>query len=329
MKTLLLAVLLLLCAVFVLSKFLSYRFHPFIRLMGRIPSDTSLLHIDQCIKETGHIWFFYSFFKKETTVLTLSLNVPRPENEEDEKELDQAVQSILAGLQASPMAPSRCEWKEMAGPLAWRLYLEFDWETVGAEPLVRMQETLLEAIRRYHAEDARRCFRGSGDRNIYYTEQVGNTVERSLDMADAFDIRRYCFKSEGLLDYKEGNETPVTAQEFEELFDASKPDIDIRDLSFKKIRAYFRDLYLDGVILNTPVLRGGRWGKRRLEGWYRDRDEAWQNWNIVPEGGAWWVYSVENGELGDIYELADEEEACDLFVRYVVEGLQNAEDDEG
>lgn len=297
--------------------------------MDRIPSDTSLLHIDQCVKETGPIWFFYSFFENEAPLLTLSLNVPRPEGDEDEKELDQAVQGILADLQASPMAPSRCEWKEMAGPLAWRLYLEFDWNTVDAQALARLQENLLETIRRYHAENVRRCFRGSGDRNIYYTEQVGNTIERSLDMADAFDIRRYCFKSEGLLGYKDGNETPVTAQEFEELFDASKPDIDIRDLSFRKIRSYFNELYMDTVILELPMLRGGWWGKRRLEAWYRDRHGVWQNWNIVLQGGAWWVYSVENGELGDIYELTDEEESCDLFVRYVVEGLQNAEGNEG
>ena len=308
--------------------FFIYRPRPFPRLMERLPSDTSLLHIDQCVKETGHIWFFWSYFKQETPLLTLSLNVPRPVSPEDEQGLDDAVRRILSSLEASPMAPVRCEWQVMGGPLAWRLYLEFDWETVEAERLARMQEELLEAFRRHHAEDVRRCFRGSGDRNIYYTEQIGNTVERSLDMESAFDIRKYTFKSEGLLEYKADNENPVTAEEFDELFDAAKPDIDIHGLTVKKIRSYIRDLYLDEVILNTPVLRGGRPGKRRLEAWFRDRDGIWQNWNIVPSDGMWWVYSVEKGELADIYEMTGEEEACDLFVRYVVEGLQNAEDDE-
>ena len=322
----LLAIVLITTMATVLPFFFISRRGPFARLMDRLPCDASLLHFDQCVKEIGHIWFFYSFFGKKNPLLTLSLNVPIPEDEADARKLDTAVQDILATLKSGPMAPSRCEWKEMAGPLAWRLYLEFESKTTETEVLVRLQEDLLEAIRRHHAEDVRRCFRGSGDRNIYYTEQIGNTIERSLDMADAFDIRRYCFKSEGLLGYKEGNESPVTAQEFEELFDASKPDIDIRGLSFRKIRSCFSSLYIDEVILQLPVLRGGRW-KKRLEAWFRDRDASWQNWNIVPSDGRWWVYSVENGELGDIYELTDEEEACDLFVRYVVEGLQDAENE--
>lgn len=330
MDTTLSAIVLITIMATALPFFFIFRSDPFARLMDRLPSDTSLLHLDQCVKETGHIWFFYSFFRdKKNRLLTLSLNVPRPSAEEDDRGLDGEVCRIIEGLEASPMAPTRCEWQVMGGPLAWRLYLEFDWKSVDAERLVRMQEQLLEAIRRHRAEDVRRCFRGSGDRNIYYTEQVGNTVERSLDMESAFDIRKYTFKSEGLLEYKADNECPVSAEEFDGLFEAAKPDIDIRGLSVRKIRSYFRDLYWDEVILSLPVLRGGRLGRRRLEGWFRDKTGAWQNWNIVFSQGAWWVWSVENGELADIYQMTSEEEACDMFVRYIVEGLQNAEDNEG
>ena len=325
MKTILLAVLLLLGVVALLSRFLISGSNPFIRLMDKIPADTALCHFDQCVKEIGPIWFFYSCFTKEDRrLLTLSLNVPCPVDEEDQKGLDAEIRRITASLSASRMAPTRCEWREMEGPLAWRLYLEFDWESVGAESLVRMQEDLLEAIRKYRAEKVRYCFRGSGDLNIYYSEQVGNVVMRSLDMADAFDIRKYSFKSEGLLGYREDKESPVTAETFEELYDAAKPDIDIRGLSLKSLRSCFNGLYRDETILERPVLRGGRL-KKYLEAWFRDREGAWQNWNITLSGGSWWVYSVEKGELGDICELDDEEEACDLFVRYVVEGLQNAE----
>lgn len=301
---------------------------PFIRLMKQVPADVSLYHFDQCVKEIGNIWFFYSCFLKDIPLLTLSLNVPRPGKEDDEAALDTAVQSIVDSLKSSSMPPTRCDWKEMGGPLAWRLYLEFDWNTVDRVLIARMQDELFNAIRNFHADNVRHYFRGSGARHIYYSELVGNVITRSLDMADAFDIRKYSFKEEGSLEYKEDNECPVPAEEFEELFEAAKPDIDFRGLSFRKLRLFFNKLYLDEVILSLPVLRGG-WWKKRLEAWYQDKETVWQNWNIVHSDRVWWVYSVEDGELGDIFQMSDEEQACDLFVRYVVEGLQNAEDNEG
>lgn len=327
MKTLLIAVLLLLPAVTVLVRFLAFRVPPFERLMGRIPSDTALCHFDQCVKEIGHLWFFYSHFAKEDErLLTLSLNVPRPDDPADEAALDADVSGLIEALRTDVMAPTRCEWKEMQGSLAWRLYLEFDWETVSADRVIRLQNDLLTAIRTRHADTVRHHFRGSGTTNIYYSEQVGNVIERSVDMESAFDIRKYSFKSEGILGPDERMETPAAAEEFEELYIAAKPDIDTRGLALYGLRSYFRELLADGVILEKPLWRTGM---RRycLEAWFHDREGEWCNWNIRFSDGAWWVFSMEKGELGDIYELTDEEEACDLFVRYVVEGLQDAEDE--
>ena len=143
-------------------------------------------------------------------------------------------------------------------------------------------------------------------------------------MVDAFDIRKYSFKSEGMLGYNEKNEIPATAEEFEELFAAAKPDIEVTGLTLRDLRDHFNDLYRDEVILVKPVLyRRGR--RQYLEGWYSDKDGHPCNWNIEESDGSWWVYNFENNDLGDIFEMDSEEEACDLFVRYVAEGIQNAE----
>ncbi len=330
MKSIILAALLILGVAIVLSRFLFIRKRQeFPRLMAAIPADHDLCALDQCIKEVGHIWFFYSLFRKKDPglLLTVSLNVPCPQEPEDLEALDREIRDLVADLQRT--APlTRSDWREMEGPLAMRLYLEFDWHRTTVAMLREFQGRTMEIIRRHRAEDVVRHFRGSGDYDIYYSEQVGNIIERSLDMVNAFDIRKYSFKSEGLLGYDGKNEQPVTPEEFNDLFEAGKPDIDTRGLTVRDLPEHFRQLYRDEVILVRALLyKRGR--KQYLEGWYRDRNGIACNWNIEASGGSWWVYSVEKGELGEIFEMDTEEEACDLFVRYVVEGIQDAEDNEG
>lgn len=324
MKITILAVLLVVLSVIVLSRYVFSSVRPFVRLMAAIPADHGLCAIDQCVKECGHIWFFYSLLRNDEQMrLTVSLNVPCPEQEEDLQGLDNDIKSLVADLRQTT-ALAREEWCQMEGPLAKRLYLEFDWAEISATTVQSFQERVLDILHNRHADAVVKHFRGSGDFDIYYSEQVGNVIERSLDMVNAFDIRKYSFKSEGMLGYNEKNEIPATAEEFEELFAAAKPDIEVTDLTLRDLRDHFNDLYRDEVILVKPVLyRRGR--RQYLEGWYRDKDGRPCNWNIEESDGSWWVYNFENNELGDIFEMDSEEEACDLFVRYVAEGIQNAE----
>ena len=329
MSLLILTTVLILCLAPLLSRyFFPTRVRPFARLMESLPADHSLCAVDQCVKECGHIWFFWSLIRVEDQLrLTVSLNVPHPDAEEDLAGLDADIRAQIADLQQTT-ALARSEWREMEGPLAMRLYLEFDWSEISAAMILEFQERTLEIIRSRHADSVVRYFRGSGDYDIYYSEQVGNVIERSLDMVNAFDIRKYSFKSEGLLNYNEKNEITATAEEFEELYSAAKPDIEVTGLSIRDLREHFRDLYDDGAIMEKPLLyKRGR--KDYMEAWYRDKDGKPFNWNIEWSGGAWWVYTIENGELGDIFEMDTEEEACDLFVRYVAEGIQDAYSNEG
>ena len=324
MKITILAVLLIVLSVIVLSRYLFSSVRPFARLMAAIPADHGLCAIDQCVKECGHIWFFYSLLRNDEQMrLTISLNVPCPEQEEDLQGLDSDIKALVADLRQTT-ALAREEWCQMEGPLAKRLYLEFDWAEISAAMIQSFQERVMDILRNRHADAVVKHFRGSGDFDIYYSEQVGNIIERSLDMVDAFDIRKYSFKSEGMLGYNEKNEIPATAEEFEELFAAAKPDIEVTGLTLRDLRDHFNDLYRDEVILVKPVLyRRGR--RQYLEGWYSDKDGHPCNWNIEESDGSWWVYNFENNDLGDIFEMDSEEEACDLFVRYVAEGIQNAE----
>ena len=312
-----------LVAIFVLSRMQPTRVGPFARLMDTLPADHNLVAFDQCIKECGHIWFFYTLLRQGGPMrLTLSLNVPCPDDPADLERLDQEIWQMNEDLKKT-LPVLRCEWREMEGPLAMRLYLEFDWQTLSAAALREFQERTMEIIRRNNAESVTKLFRGSGDYDIYYSEQVGNIIERSLDMVNAFDIRKYSFKSEGLLNYNEKNEITATAEEFEELYAAAKPDIEVTGLTIGDLRQHFRDLYKDGVILEKALLyKRGR--KDYMEAWYRDKEGKPANWNIEYSGDAWWVFSIENGELGDIFEMDTEEEACDIFVRYVAEGIQDA-----
>ena len=324
MKITILAVLLIVLSVIVLSRYLFSSVRPFVRLMAAIPADHGLCAIDQCVKECGHIWFFYSLLRNDDQMrLTVSLNVPCPEQEEDLQGLDSDIKALVADLRQTT-ALAREEWCQMEGPLAKRLYLEFDWAEISATMVQSFQERVMDILRNRHADAVVKHFRGSGDYDIYYSEQVGNIIERSLDMVNAFDIRKYSFKSEGMLGYNEKNEIPATAEEFEELFAAAKPDIEVTGLTLRDLRDHFNDLYRDEVILVKPVLyRRGR--RQYLEGWYSDKDGRPCNWNIEESDGSWWVYNFENNDLGDIFEMDSEEEACDLFVRYVAEGIQNAE----
>lgn len=323
MKFIILALILTALAVYLLSRLQTTRVGPFARLMDTLLSDHHLVALDQCVKECGHIWFFYSLLKQGGPMrLTLSLNVPCPDDPADLERLDQEIQQMNEDLKKT-MPVVRCEWREMEGPLAMRLYLEFDWQTLSAAALREFQERTLEIIRRNNAEKVTKQFRGSGDYDIYYSEQVGNIIERSLDMVNAFDIRKYSFKSEGLLNYNEKNEITATAEEFEELYSAAKSDIEVTGLTLGDLRQHFRDLYNDAILPEKALLyKRGR--KDYLEAWYRDKDGKPFNWNIECSGGSWWVYNIDNGELGDIFEMDTEEEACDLFVRYVAEGIQDA-----
>ncbi len=328
MNFLILTTVLILCLALLLSRyFFPTRVRPFARLMESLPADHSLCAVDQCVKEYGHIWFFWSLIRVEDQLrLTVSLNVPHPDAEEDLAGLDADIRAQIADLQQTT-ALARSEWREMEGPLAMRLYLEFDWSEISAAMILEFQERTLEIIRSRHADSVVRYFRGSGDYDIYYSEQVGNVIERSLDMVNAFDIRKYSFKSEGMLEYNQKNEIAATAEEFEELYAAAKDDIEVTGLTLQDLRGHFRDLCRDEVILTTPVLyKRGR--KDYLEAWYRDKQGNPCNWNIEQSDGAWWVYNFEGNDLGDIYEMDTEEEACDLFVRYVAEGIQNAEPDD-
>ena len=219
MKITILAVLLIVLSVIVLSRYLFSSVRPFARLMAAVPADHGLCAIDQCVKECGHIWFFYSLLRNDEQMrLTVSLNVPCPEQEEDLQGLDSDIKALVTDLRQTT-ALAREEWCQMEGPLAKRLYLEFDWAEISAAMIQSFQERVMDILRNRHADAVVKHFRGSGDFDIYYSEQVGNIIERSLDMVDAFDIRKYSFKSEGMLGYNEKNEIPATAEEFEELFD--------------------------------------------------------------------------------------------------------------
>ena len=328
MKMVILAALLVLLSAIALSSFFSTRVRPFARLMDALPADRDLCAADQCIKECGHIWFFYGLARRDGQMrLTVSLNIPCPESPEDLAALDAEVRTMTGQL-GRTLPLLRCEWREMEGPLAMRLYLELDWKEVRPAPLKEFQERSLEIIRDRHAEAVRRQFRGSGDYDIYYSEQVGNIIERSLDMVNAFDIRKYSFKSEGLLGYNEKNEIPATEEEFEELYAAAKPDIEVTGLTLRDLKAHFADLFADGTVPEKPLLvRRGR--KNYLEAWYKDAANQPQFWAVECSGSSWWVYNFDGDELGDVYEMDTEEEACDLFVRYVAEAIQDACSHEG
>ena len=81
MNFLILTAVLILCLALLLSRyFFPTRVRPFARLMEALPADHSLCAVDQCVKEYGHIWFFWSLIRVEDQLrLTVSLNVPHPD----------------------------------------------------------------------------------------------------------------------------------------------------------------------------------------------------------------------------------------------------------
>lgn len=164
MSLLILTTVLILCLAPLLSRyFFPTRVRPFARLMESLPADHSLCAVDQCVKECGHIWFFWSLTRVEDQLrLTVSLNVPHPDAEEDLAGLDADIRAQIADLQQTT-ALARSEWREMEGPLAMRLYLEFDWSEISAAMILEFQERTLEIIRSRHADSVVRYFRGSGD----------------------------------------------------------------------------------------------------------------------------------------------------------------------